>query len=284
MAWPNDGPLKIRVTKGPFRGTLLAVQPEQKPESGDARPLTGASVVDTQGQVWLPGVLPPCFHRVADVCVQELARMFCEKCPLPSVSPLPAELDKLSLACLLLAAEWGNRSPEATSASLAACLDKAAGRFWGDLLPWQLALGCCHHNPRGVCGTDELTANLDHHNSSIRLWMFELAWCIRNKVNGENVVPRLLKNVADTLSHVSTSLSLCRAMFPTDEAFWRAADEFRPPPDFEKQYRERIALARKEGLAKLQSHFEGMELGLRQLICETALGLETQKIKSTDGR
>src|SRR2546425_7992091 len=80
------------------------------------------SDVDPQGQFWLPGVPAPCCNRVVDVCLRKLCQTFCEQCPPPTVSPLPSQLDDISLACLLLADEWGNRSPEATSVALAACL------------------------------------------------------------------------------------------------------------------------------------------------------------------
>ncbi len=42
---------------------------------------------------------------------------------------------------------------------------------------------------------------------------------------------------------------------------------------FEEQYRERLASARKEGIAAVQCRFERVELGLRRMICETVLGL-----------
>ena len=236
------------------------------------------SDVDPQGQFWLPGVPAPCCNRVVDVCLRKLCQTFCEQCPPPTVSPLSSQLDDISLACLLLADEWGNRSPEATSAALAACLDKVAGRFWGDFLPWRLALEFCQHNPHGVSGLEELTANLDHHNSSIRLWMFDLAWCVRHRLNSVDATVRLLKNVADTLGYWDSALGLCRALFPTDEAFFGCADKFQPK-DFADQYRGRLAFARKQGLAVFQQRFERIELQLRRIISESALGLTPDEIR-----
>jgi hypothetical protein len=237
-----------------------------------------SSDVDPTGQAWLAGVPSPCVVRVADMCLHKLCRKFLDKCPPPAVSPLPAELDDLSLACLLLAVEWGNRAPATTSADLAACLDKSAGRFWGDRLPWCLALDFCRHNPRGVSGLDDLAANLDHHNSSIRFWMFEMAWCVRARLNPVEATARLLKNVADTLGYWDSALGLCRSLYPTDEAFWAAADSFQPE-DLADQYRDRITLARKEGLPIFEQRFLRLELRLRQLIDQTALALTPDEIK-----
>jgi hypothetical protein len=191
------------------------------------------------------------------------------------------DLDDLSLACILLASEWGSRSPDTTSSDLQACLDKVAGRFWGELLPWQLALEFCRYNPSGIYGLDNLTANLDHHNSCIRGWMLDLAWCVRPKLNRDQAVPKLLKNVADTLGNVEPALGLCRALFPSDEAFWVAAYLF-DAGTFSAQYRHRLELARKEGLATFQHRLEGMELRVRRLISEVALGLTPEEFKMTE--
>jgi hypothetical protein len=235
-----------------------------QPTSGD---------VDQNGQAWLPGVPAPSCVRVADVCLRKLCQQFCAQCPPPTTHPMPSALDDLSFACLLLAVEWGKRSPETTSVELLACLDKVAGRFWGDRLPWRLALEFGRHNPCGVGGMDELIANLDHHNSSIRLWMMELAWCVRDDLDADKAVPRLLQNIAGTLGHWDAALGLCRALHPTDETFWISANAFKPKEDYAAQYRDRLDLARKQGLDVYQQYFELMELRLRRLIGATALGL-----------
>ena len=240
------------------------------------------SDVDPTGQAWLAGAPSPGIVRVADICLRKLCRTFCEQLPTASERPLPEALDDLSRACLLLAVEWGHRSPETTSASLTACLDKVAGHFWGDLLPWQLALEFCQHNPRGVFGLDQLTANLDHHNSCIRLWMFDLAWCVRDRLNPVEASVRLLKNLADTLGYWDSALGLCRNQFLTDEAFWAMADNFKPK-DFSEQYRERMVFARKQGLCVFQQRFERGELRLRRLISQSAFGLTPEEIKLAEG-
>ena len=217
--------------------------------------------------------------RVTDACLSRLARSFSEKCPPPDTCPLPSQLDDLCLACLLLAAEWGGHAPATTTEELTACGEKVSGRFWGDLLPWQLALALCHRDENTVTSRlEELTANLDHHNSSIRLWMHDVAWCVRDRLNPVEAHLRLLTNVADKLAGWDSSLGLCRALFPTDEAFWQIADTFEPP-DFQEQYQTRLTLAHKDGLARFLTRFEKKELRLRRLICETTLELTPEEIK-----
>ena len=239
------------------------------------------SDTDPTGQRWLPSMPSPICARVADVCLHKFCREFLDKCPLPTVSSLSIELDDLSLACVLLATEWGHRSLDSTSASLQACLDKVHGRFWGDLLPWQLALEFCRYNPSGASGLGNVTCNLDHHNSSIRLWMFDLAWCVRDRLNREKAVPRLLKNVANTLGFWDSSLGLCRALFPSDEAFLLAAEEFEADT-FSIQFRDRLESARKEGLATFQSRFERKELRLRRQICQIALAVTPDEMQTIE--
>ena len=183
----------------------------------------------------------------------------------------------------MLASEYGERAPAATVDELAACLEKVSGRFWGDVLPWQIALALCRNDEFAIADRlEELTANLDHGNSGIRLWMFDVAWCVRDRLNPVEAYLRLLTNVADKLANWDASLGLCRAVLESDELFWKTADEF-TPKDFEEQYKTRLALARKEGLVRFQHHFERRELRLRRLICETTLGLAAEEIEDAEG-
>ena len=237
--------------------------------------------MDPTGQVWLPGLPPPRCHRVADECLSKLCRAFRETCPAPTVHQLPLKSDDLSLACLLLASEWGSQSPPATSAALSACLDTAAGRFWGDLLPWQLALELCQHSPPSTDSLEKLTCNLDHDSSSIRLWMFDLAWCVSDKLNHVEATARLLKDVADTLGYWGSALGLCRSLFPSDEAFWATADEFQAG-GFADQYQKRMSHARERGPGIFQLRFLRRELRLRRLIGQTALALTPEELKPVE--
>jgi hypothetical protein len=64
---------------------------------------------------------------------------------------------------LLLAAEWCGCAPATTADELAACVEKMSGCFWGDVLPWQLALVIFRRDEDAVASRlEQLTANLDH--------------------------------------------------------------------------------------------------------------------------
>ena len=108
--------------------------------------------------------------------------------------------------------------------------------------------------------------------------MFDLAWCVRERLNPVEASVRLLKNVADTLGYWDSALGLCRSQFPTDEAFWAFADYFQPK-ELSEQYRERMDFARKQGLLIFQQRFERGELRLRRLICQSALSLTPEEIQ-----
>jgi hypothetical protein len=108
--------------------------------------------------------------------------------------------------------------------------------------------------------------------------MFDLAWCVRHRLNSVDATVLLLKNVADTLGYWDSALGLCRALFPTDEAFFGCADKFQAK-EFADQYRERLDLAREQGLAVFQQRFERIELQLHRIISESALGLTLDEIR-----
>jgi len=108
--------------------------------------------------------------------------------------------------------------------------------------------------------------------------MFGLVRCVRDRLNPVEASVRLLKNVADTLGYWDSALGLCRSLFPTDEAFLAMADNFHPK-ELVEQYQDRMKLAREQGLPFFQRHFERLELRLRRLIGQTALGLTTEEIK-----
>jgi hypothetical protein len=81
-----------------------------------------------------------------------------------------------------------------------------------------------------------------------------------------------------TLGYWDSALGLCRSLYPTDEPFWAAAENFRPEGHAE-QYRDRITLARKEGLPIFEQRFLRLELRLRRLIDQTALAFTPDELK-----
>lgn len=226
---------------------------------------------DARGQTWLPGLPPPPFARVVDVALCRLAARFCEGCPPPTRDPLSAELDDLSRACLLLAESHGVRLVDRTLAALQQCLAAVQGRGWWDGLPWRLALEGVEP-ARGADALAQLSADLTHPNSSIRLWMMELAWCVRRRLDQPSARQSLLKNVADTLGYCGAALGLAAALCPTEEDFWSAASAYQPE-DFADQYANRIQQAHEQGLAIFQLRFQKMELRCRRLIEAAVLDL-----------
>lgn len=275
--------------------------------SGQSRILS-SMVADTLSLAEKEQYAPPALEFVGDksFCLRNLCRAFRERCPPLDKSSLPFELDDLSLACLLLAVECDSDSCESALVELAACLDKVAGRSWFNTLPWRLALGICEQNlnpklspepdqdlpgiawPRQcpepyleMPSLEQLTVNLDHHNSSLRLWMLEIAWCVRDRLNPVEATVRLLKNVADTIAYWDSSLGLCRAIYPTNDAFWTMVDSFKPK-DFASQYQLRVVTAREKGLTIFQDHLERMEQRVRGLIRQAALGAPPPESKNSE--
>jgi hypothetical protein len=215
------------------------------------------------GQTWLQGVPPPAEFRVADLCIDHLSRQFLATLPSNHQQPLPADLDDLALACLLVAYEHGNRSPLRTTNALESCLAAVGTRFWGDQLPWRLALEFCLHNPKQRLGVNELSASLDHNNSSIRLWMLKIAWLVRQKLDPDEAVPKLLNNMANTLGNWDASAGLCSALHQEEGYFWISA-EGHEPEDYADQYQQRLGFIRERGLPAFTAQFEHLELRLRR--------------------
>jgi hypothetical protein len=85
--------------------------------------------------------------------------------------------------------------------------------------------------------------------------------------------------VADTLGFWDSALGLCRSLFSNDEEFWAAADKFQPE-DLADQYRDRLTLARKQGLPIFEQRFLRLELRLRRLIDETALAFTPEEVQT----
>lgn len=217
------------------------------------------------GQTWLPGVSPVAEFRTVDLCIEHFCRKFLATFPQDSGPPLPADLDDLALACLLLAHEHGPRSPKRITLALSSCLSAVRTRFWGDQLPWRLALDICLDNPDQQTGLNQLIANLDHGNSSIRLWMMEIAWLVRERLDPDEAVHKLLNNVANTLGSWDAAVGLCAAIHREEGYFWISA-EGHEPEDYTEQYLERLAFTRDRGVHAFSARFEHRELRLRRRI------------------
>lgn len=175
----------------------------------------------------------------------------------------PRALDELALAAVLLFCEHGEGFTEVAQLQAKANVILAEKRIvpWVDRLPWRLTQGC---------GLGELDDNLYHHNSSLRIWAMELGWMARPWLDRDTALPRLLKNVADTLVGVQMAWGLAGTLFPEPEEFYAAAESFQPE-DFEDQYAERIARFKTAGLTTAQAPFWKTEATCRRLIIEATL-------------
>jgi hypothetical protein len=141
-----------------------------------------------------------------------------------------------------------------------------------DQMPWRLA-SVRYAGMGAPAAVRELVCNLDHANSSARLWMMEVAWMVRSALPRDDASARLLENVASTLIGVEMAWGLAGQLFDTEEEFLWRADSF-VPTDFAAQYADRLAVLRVQPLIQTQAHFWWLEGRCWQLIAETAMSLE----------
>lgn len=117
----------------------------------------------------------------------------------------------LELACLLLSAEWGKDFTSVALAEAERNRDVTASHrqlSWMYEISWALCLCVDFRDPPSKRQpVQELTVNLDHHASSIRTWMHEIAWCVFPWLNAKEALPLLLKNLADKLEYESVGLA-----------------------------------------------------------------------------
>lgn len=194
--------------------------------------------------------------------------------------PLPREVDIHALACLLLAVEWGDAfsSDAERQIDLNYQLAGARGfRSWMDELLWQLCRAGQQDAPATSPAVESLTANLDHHNSSIRMWMMEMAWFVHRWLNPHRAVKPLLDNVAVTLFGPFEAAGLAARFFASDDEFLAFARTSTQPSPFEEQYRSRIDFVADHGVAETQTAFWQLECQVRQGLERTALSLRLSR-------
>ncbi len=216
-------------------------------------------------------------------------------------TPLPRAVDILTLSCVLLAVEWGDKFTDVTWWQINNNLNAAAARrdelpsgrgwviapnrtkrtatyrgvSWDDQLPWELCqVPFMIVSPPETVAVEKLTVNLDHHNSSIRYWMMEMGWMVRPWLATPEAMPRLLKNLADTLGGPFMAGGLAAALVSTDAEFWTLARDFKPNnQDFVEQYTDRLKYVKDHGILEIQTHFWNLEAQCRKVIADEVLGL-----------
>ena len=168
------------------------------------------------------------------------------------IAPFLASLDVCALSCLLTTSEWGptfSRSAQEPIELNCALVDSCRGGSWIDRISWELCgelLPSWDFFPHAF---ERLAANLDHPNSSVRIWMMEIAWMVQPKLYREEVMSHLLGNLAEILFGPFMAAGLGARFFPDFDQFIAQARSFQPRAPYEEQYRARLDDCAKEGAA-----------------------------------
>ncbi len=185
----------------------------------------------------------------------------------------PSRVDEISLAALLPAFEHG-AAFSSTAWQDADRNTKSCQHVylpWMDQLPWLLGHSSCSGTSDHFA-IRQLVGNLNHGNSSIRIWTMEVAWMIRGALPREEVIPVLLENVASTLTGVDMAWGLTESLCETRDEFLIRATSFEPA-DFASQYADRVAELRNWSSIRAQADFWHLESRCRRLITEAAMKL-----------
>ncbi len=239
--------------------------------------------------------------RVAESCLLQLTQYYCANCnKLPDKRSWSRLVDEASLACLLICENYASFLSDEAINALLSCRKAVPSSnnpvLWLDILPWDLAIDALRSNPgrtekqlefnysgkywvlapsgMSMSPIKFLVENLAHPNSTIRSFIFELAWFVRERIPFEKAAKALLKNAADTLSYWDKSVGLCSSLFENEEQFWSFAHAFEPPHDFMEQYQYRLKVVRENKLGLCRCSFIELELKLRQMIDGWALSLK----------
>ena len=262
-----------------YDGTV--VNPLEKHERGDDANDPYPTILSWEdiesgksGQLSLPGLIP--VPTVGERAFLLLARQWYKEILSTDKSKtLPISMDYLGLASILLAVEWGrdftNVARDQIDINREAIKDRGV-LPWVDQISWQICQASLEKTPSKSETVEQLIANLDHHNSSIRCWMLEIGWFIRHWLDASKAIPLLLKNIADTIFGPFMSAGLAAGIAVTEEEFCALAQEFNPPSNYEAQYRDRMKQVEELGILEIQSHFWKLETECWKVISQTVLG------------
>ena len=101
--------------------------------------------------------------------------------------------------------------------------ERHAGRdeFWTSSLPYALvAESFCSYGKDAI---EKLGANLDHHNSGIRMWTLEMGWILRRRWS-PRIRPRLFEAFGGNIFDPDEAMALTYAVSEDWEDFILAAD------------------------------------------------------------
>ena len=114
-------------------------------------------------------------------------------------------------------------------------------RFWTSSLPY--ALVAESFSSYGKDAIEKLGANLDHHNSGIRMWTLEMGWILRRRWS-VNIRPRLFEAFGGNIFDPDEAMALAYIVSENWDEFIRAADAY-VPERHAAQYRDRLASVRR---------------------------------------
>ncbi len=201
----------------------------------------------------------------------------------PAEQCLSTQADALAMACLLLAVEWGADFTDNARSEMEANRAIAESRrepSWIDELPWRLCLASnIPQPPSDEPAVWELTTNLDHHNSSIRIWMMQLGWMVVPWIDPVEATVRLMKNLADTLCQPFMAAGLAARFFEIKgkpDRFLSFAKAVKPPDGFETQYHERLEQLKEQGTLAMQVGFWRSEALCRKEIERAAMACRSK--------
>ena len=236
------------------------------------------------GQLHLPGFAS--FPTVAERAFLEIARKWQDEINSRGDERISRSDDIRALSCLILSVEWGRNFTPVARKQIEENQQIMGQRDfgnWYDRLPWELCSVADYNSPSQSDEVNKLVANLDHHNSGIRNWMFEIGWCVKSWLPVELSVKKLLKNFADTLGGPFKAAGLAAALFDSPEEYFHFAHDFTPSDEFIDQYHDRLKhieeMGQKYGILYCQMELLNMECQCRKIIELSSLNL---KLKATD--
>lgn len=236
-----------------------------------------------------PGLIP--IPTVAERAFLALSREWLAEYETQTATrQLTSHMGDLALACLILSVEWGGEFTDVARKQMeinrvtAAAHDRPS---WMNELPWELCQSSYLMSPPQSEAVQELTANLDHHNSSIRSWIMEIGWFVVPWLNPVEATIRLLKNLADTLRGPFMAAGLAARLFDRNDDFLAFAENFIRPSRHDEdakyqngmmeQYRSRLKDLKELGIQTVQAPFWETEAICRKEIERAALGFRIRK-------
>jgi hypothetical protein len=143
------------------------------------------------------------------------------------------EIEKTQLACLLLAKKYGSSFTKVAYDEIEQniSLAKKWRCEWIYALPWQLAMATQLETPSQSHAIDLLVANLNHQNSTIRMWLLQVTWVLQSWVKRETAFEPLIRNTAGSVFGGDESWVIAATLFESENDFFAEVDRWNAPED-----------------------------------------------------